>query len=236
TAPAAAVPIPLPLPPGPTFAPLLEPRADKISSIRTTLPICIALGRAKAFVAEVSIGEKTTPVRSVQIAVGNGVYYGGGMAVYDAAGIDDQCLDFYSLEPQHLWRLPFILSASRGGRTRALPGVRAFCSGRPLEIRTRPALPVNTDGEITTATPARFQLLPRALTVFAPRNEPRRTHGSLEVELAPRYDAAPAPFWPVPRVGPRVPWRCLPAGAHLVAALNVPRQGRSLSEHRRHYS
>lgn len=138
-----------------------------------------ALGRAKAFVADVSTGEKTTRVRSLQIAVGNGVYYGGGMAVYDAAGIDDQCLDFYSLEPQHLWRLPLILPAFRQGRNRALPGVRAFCSGGPLEIRTRPALPVNTDGEITTATPARFQLLPRALSVFVPGGEPTRPHGSV---------------------------------------------------------
>lgn len=136
------------------------------------------LGRAKAFVAEVSTGQKTTRVRSLQIAVGNGIYYGSGMAVYDAAGIDDQCLDFYSLEPQHLWRLPLMIPAFRRGHNRGLPGVRAFCSAGPLEIRTRPTLPVNTDGEITTATPAHFRLLPRALTVFVPGDKQRRPHGT----------------------------------------------------------
>lgn len=140
-------------------------RWGKIGYLVATLK---ALGRARAFVAEVTAGEKTTRVRSLQVAVGNGVYYGGGMAVYDAASIDDQCLDFYSLEPRHLWRLPLILHAFRRGRNRDLPGVRAFCSSGPIVIRTRPSLPINTDGEITAATPACFQLLPRALAVFVP--------------------------------------------------------------------
>lgn len=39
-------------------------------------------------------------------------------------------------------------------------------------------MPVNTDGEIVTATPARFKVHPRAISIFAPaareRPEPAR--------------------------------------------------------------
>lgn len=122
----------------------------------------------KPFAAEVTIPDRAIKLSSLQIAVGNGVYYGGGMAVYEAAAIDDQCLDFYSIEPRQFWQWPLFISAFRRGRNRNLVGMRAFCSPGPLEIRTNPPLPVNTDGEITTTTPARFNLLPRALSVFVP--------------------------------------------------------------------
>lgn len=122
----------------------------------------------KPFAAEVIIPDRTIKLSSLQIAVGNGVYYGGGMAVYEAAAIDDQCLDFYSIEPRRFWQWPLFLAAFRSGRNRNLVGMRAFCSPGPLEIRTDPPLPINTDGEITTRTPARFKLLPRALSVFVP--------------------------------------------------------------------
>ena len=122
----------------------------------------------RPFTAEVITTDSTIQLRSLQIAVGNGVYYGGGMAVYEAAAIDDQCLDFYSVAPRQFWQWPLLLAAFRRGRNRNLGGMRAFCSSGPLEVRTDPPLPINTDGEITTFTPARFKLLPLALTVFAP--------------------------------------------------------------------
>lgn len=122
----------------------------------------------RPFTAEVATADRSIQLRSLQIAVGNGVYYGGGMAVYEAAAIDDQCLDFYSIEPRRFWQWPLFLTAFRRGRNRNLVGMRAFCSPGPIEIRTDPPLPVNTDGEITTTTPARFNLLPRALSVFVP--------------------------------------------------------------------
>jgi YegS/Rv2252/BmrU family lipid kinase len=127
----------------------------------------------RPFRAEVATADRTIRLRSLQIAVGNGVYYGGGMSVYETAAIDDQCLDFYSIEPRRFWQWPLFLTAFRRGRNRNLVGMRAFCSPGPLEIRTSPPLPVNTDGEITTMTPARFNLLPRALSVFVPAGDQR---------------------------------------------------------------
>lgn len=132
----------------------------------------------KPFTAEVATADRTIQLRSLQIAVGNGVYYGGGMAVYEAAEIDDRCLDFYSVAPRQFWQWPLFLTAFWRGRNRNLVGMRAFCSPGPLEIRTDPPLPVNTDGEITTTTPARFKLLPGVLSVFVPAGP--RPNGKLE--------------------------------------------------------
>lgn len=134
-----------------------------------------ALLRARSFAADVQSGPLHEPIRTLQIAVGNGVYYGGGMAVYDAARIDDGCLDFYSLEPRGFWRLLSLLPTLRRGRQRGITGVRAFCCHHPIEIHTDPPLPINTDGEITTVTPARFDVLPGALEVFANLSPARST-------------------------------------------------------------
>jgi diacylglycerol kinase family enzyme len=45
--------------------------------------------------------------------------------------------------------------------------VREFQCTR-FQVRTRRPRPVNLDGELLTHTPARFELLPAALRVFAP--------------------------------------------------------------------
>jgi diacylglycerol kinase (ATP) len=37
-----------------------------------------------------------------------------------------------------------------------------------FNVETSRPMPVNTDGEIVTATPAHFQVLPAAVSVFAP--------------------------------------------------------------------
>lgn len=129
-----------------------------------------ALLRAKSFTADVRSGPLCESMQSLQIAVGNGVYYGGGMAVYEAAQIDDGCLDFYSLEPRGFWRLLSLLPFLRRGRQRGMAGVRAFCCNHPIEIQTDRPLPINMDGEIKTMTPARLDILPRALEVFASRS------------------------------------------------------------------
>ena len=141
---------------------------------RLAYPIAAAkaLAHTRPFKVRITGGDRSLDVRSLQVAIGNGVYYGAGMAVYDRARIDDQCLDFYCLEPAHLWRVPLSFAAFRRGSNRALSSVQAFCSPGPIEIHTEPALAVNMDGEITTTTPATVRLLSKALNVIAPIENP----------------------------------------------------------------
>ncbi len=105
--------------------------------------------------------------RSLQIAVGNGRYYGGGMTVAEDAAIDDQLLDLYSLEMPHWWHIFFLLPALRHGKFGERIGIWRR-KGKKIRIATPHPKRVNTDGEITTRTPALFELCPGALEVFVP--------------------------------------------------------------------
>jgi YegS/Rv2252/BmrU family lipid kinase len=122
---------------------------------------------SRPFTAKIRTQEQSIDVKTIQIAVGNGRYYGGGMAVVHDATIDDQRLDLYSLEIKHWWQIIFILPAMRQGRHIHWPGVRAL-SGKEFTVDTPKHRPINTDGEITTYTPAVFRVIPEAIAVLVP--------------------------------------------------------------------
>ncbi|WP_017653006.1 lipid kinase [Fortiea contorta] len=122
---------------------------------------------ARPFRAIIRVNGESIHVRTVQIAVGNGRYYGGGMAVVHDATIDDQRLDLYSLEIEHWWQIIFLLPAMRQGKHINSRKVRAL-HGQEFEVETRKPRPINTDGEITVYTPAKFQVIPQAIAVLVP--------------------------------------------------------------------
>jgi diacylglycerol kinase (ATP) len=123
--------------------------------------------QAQPFRAEIRLNGESMKVRTIQIAIGNGRHYGGGMTVVHDATIDDQRLDLYSLEVKRWWQILALLPALWQGRHTALPGVRTL-HGTEVEIYTRKARWINTDGEITTRTPAKFRVIPKALPVLIP--------------------------------------------------------------------
>ncbi|MDB9510002.1 lipid kinase [Kamptonema animale CS-326] len=123
--------------------------------------------QSRPFRAEIRVNNQSIRVKTIQIAIGNGRYYGGGMTVAEDATIDDQRLDLYSLETKHWWQIVALLPAMRQGNHASWPGVRAL-HGQEIEVRTSKSRRINTDGEITTHTPAIFRVIPKALAVFAP--------------------------------------------------------------------
>jgi diacylglycerol kinase (ATP) len=126
--------------------------------------------KSRPFRAEIRTNGKSTLIKTVQITIGNGRYYGGGMAVAHDATIDDQRLDLYSLEIEHWWQMIPLLPAMRNGRHIRQWGVRSM-SCQEIEIYTHKPHPINTDGEITTYTPAHFRIVPQALAVLVPSNK-----------------------------------------------------------------
>ncbi|MBL1175271.1 lipid kinase [Pantanalinema sp. GBBB05] len=125
-----------------------------------------ALNRSRPFWATVSRDNgQSQRMRTIQIAVGNGRYYGGGMTVTADATINSQQLDVYSLNLQHWWQLLAILPAMRSGDHTSWSFVEDF-QAQTITVETARPMPINTDGEITTYTPARFQVLPQAISVF----------------------------------------------------------------------
>ena len=125
------------------------------------------LAQARPFSAIITSQEGVVRVRTLQIAVGNGRYYGGGNAVEKNATIDDQHLDLYSLELKRAWKLALMARSFRYGEHGAWEEVRAI-RAKEFDVRTRRPRPVNADGEIVTRTPARFTIRPAAVRVFAP--------------------------------------------------------------------
>lgn len=125
------------------------------------------LAQSRLFTAYIEHDGTIETVRTLQVSVGNGRYYGGGMAVAETATADDGTLDFYSLEVDHWWRLLRLLPSLRRGTQGRWEDVRAFRTTEVI-IRTRRPRAVNTDGELTTWTPAHFRIRPAVLRVYAP--------------------------------------------------------------------
>jgi YegS/Rv2252/BmrU family lipid kinase len=126
------------------------------------------LSKADRFKARVTEKGQVIEATTYQIAIGNGRHYGGGNVVEASASIDDGHLDFYSLEMKNVWKLALMLRSFRAGTHGAWSEVRtARCI--EFDVETDHEMPVNTDGEIVTSTPAHFKVLPKAIAVFAPR-------------------------------------------------------------------
>ena len=125
------------------------------------------LARTRPFTAFIEHDGETLKVKTVQIAVGNGRHYGGGLTMDPDAQPDDGCFHVYSLEVDHWWRLVALAPYLKRGTHGSWQDVRAFTTSQ-VTIRTRRARSVNTDGELTTATPAVFRVRPKAVRVFTP--------------------------------------------------------------------
>jgi YegS/Rv2252/BmrU family lipid kinase len=125
------------------------------------------LRQNRPFTAEIQHDGVTERIRTIQVSVGNGRFYGGGMAVEESAEPDDGVFDVYSLEVDHWWQLVALAPALRRGTHGSWSKVRAFKTTE-LSLVTRRRHDVNTDGEITTTTPATFRIRRKAVEVFAP--------------------------------------------------------------------
>ncbi|MFA6031366.1 MAG: lipid kinase [Myxococcota bacterium] len=148
-------------------AELSEKAKKRFGKLGYTLVAARLLARSRLFTAYLEHDGSTEKIRTLQVSVGNGKYYGGGMSVEETATADDGQLDFYSLEVDHWWRLLTLLPSLRKGTQGKWDDVRAFATTE-LVVKTSRPRPVNTDGELTTWTPAYFKILESAIHVYAP--------------------------------------------------------------------
>lgn len=125
------------------------------------------LKQSRPFSATIEHNGVATRVKTVQISVGNGRYYGGGMTVEQSAAPDDGRLDVYSLEVSHWWEMLALLPFLRRGTHGRWRKVRTF-SATSLTIDTRRPHLINADGELIGRTPARFSIREQCVEVFVP--------------------------------------------------------------------
>ena len=125
------------------------------------------LWTARPFWVDIHWQGRSVETKTVQITIANGRYYGSGLVIADDATIDDQRLDLHSLEINHWWEILPLIPAALRGKTVTGNGVRMI-QANDIEIMTRKPYPINTDGEYTTHTPARFRVIPQALSLLVP--------------------------------------------------------------------
>ena len=102
-----------------------------------------------------------------QIGIGNGRYHGGGLLIAPDAAIDDGMLDLYLVQPGRFSQL--LASLLHLKFSFARPKVLKRRRGNRVTLSTMRPHPVNADGELVTETPAKFTVLPAALTVMVSR-------------------------------------------------------------------
>lgn len=129
------------------------------------------LSQSRPFTLEIEHDGQVEEVKTIQVSVGNGRFYGGGMAVESSAEPDDGRLDVYSLEVPHWWHLLALVPSLRRGTQGKWKHVRAFGTTE-LKLTTRRPHDVNADGELVTSTPAHFRLFRQAVEVFVPMHDP----------------------------------------------------------------
>lgn len=126
-----------------------------------------ALRRARGFSARIEGGDQLLHMRSMQVVVGNGHSFGGGMKVDADARIDDGILHVYSIMALPWWKVLLLLPALRMG-THAKSDKVFNAAGRDFTISTHRPIPVSADGELLCDTPATFKVHRAALQFFAP--------------------------------------------------------------------
>lgn len=120
------------------------------------------------FEARIDCDDTHYDLPSIQVAIGNGRYFGGGVTVSTSAALDDAKLDMYSLKPQSIWSMLTMIPAFVRGPDKSIQGGHLL-QGREIYVSTSKPMKINTDGELLTKTPATFRVLPRAITVKVPQ-------------------------------------------------------------------
>ncbi len=124
----------------------------------------------RSFHVTISANGESHQMRSIQLAVGNGRYYGGGNVIDENSEIDDGLLCLYSLPPSTLWELLTRAPLLRYGKHSQMQKTFTI-SGKRIEIKTKRKKEIHADGEPVSKTPAVFEVIPRALEVIRPSSD-----------------------------------------------------------------
>ena len=129
------------------------------------LALVAAFRNNRPFHIRVVCDGKVHHLKSIQITIGNGRHYGGGLSVREDAEIDDHRLHCYNLKPQTLWELLKAAPAIFKG-TFEDPKRVWLTDGSRFEVATNRPKEIFADGEMKAYTPARFSMEEALLPVF----------------------------------------------------------------------
>ena len=123
--------------------------------------------RWKSAAVEAAVGTETRNGPMFEIVAMNGPYAAGGMRIAPEASLDDGLLDcvFFG----DITKVDFVTTFPKiySGRHLTHPKIQ-LVRAPSVTIQADPPLPVVLDGEQPGTTPARFEIVPRALRVRVP--------------------------------------------------------------------
>mgnify|MGYP000005465129 CR=1 FL=1 len=144
-----------------------EGRKHFWGSLSYLLSTVEVLAEAEPFEATVTCDAETIEVRAYQIAIGNGIHYGGGLTIREDARIDDGWLDVYAIETESVAQLVALAPSLKRGTLHQSEQVRTWrCHS--VKIETSRTMPTNVDGDIGPETPIEVSQKPGALSVIRP--------------------------------------------------------------------
>jgi len=111
----------------------------------------------------------------LQVAVGNGRYYGGGQTIAPDAGIDDHALDVYAIRMGRLRDHVSVARLLKDGTLIDHEDVRHLVT-RTMRVITPEPTPVNLDGEVAARTPVTFAVQRNAIEVVVPAHVTHLRH------------------------------------------------------------
>ena len=115
----------------------------------------------------VSVDEETRAGKMIDVIVANGRYLGGGMMMCPEAEPDDGLFDVMLIGDVTKRDLLLVLPKTYRGKHLPHPRLEVL-RGRVVIVDADEPLPVELDGEQPGTTPARFEVVPRALRLRVP--------------------------------------------------------------------
>ena len=136
----------------------------KISYFYATVAVFLGWENSEVLL---SVNEERRSGPMHEVVVANGRYFGGGMMICPDAEPDDGLFDVLALG--NLTKRDLLLTLPKTYKGNHLPHPKAeLLRGSRVEIDSPEPLPIQLDGEQPGTTPARFEVVPRALRVRVP--------------------------------------------------------------------
>ena len=131
----------------------------------------LALPRVPSMTAKVEIDGRFYEGNYLQILISNCRRYGSVIDLSPQARLDDGLFEVWFLPGKHLPKLMQHLSLSLLSKHQKY-GDMQMVNGRSVKIHTTPALPCQTDGDISGQTPLMCEIKPSALRLLVPDTAP----------------------------------------------------------------
>ena len=119
----------------------------------------------------VTVGDETRSGRMIDAMICNGRFLGGGMMMCPDAEPDDGVFDVLLIGDVTKRDLAFVLPKTYKGKHLPHPRLELL-RGSVVTVDADEPLPIELDGEQPGTTPARFEVVPRALALRVPQASP----------------------------------------------------------------